>query len=74
MAISEGRSLLDKLAAHVTQPKFVYKHVWRHGDILLWDNYRVLHQREPFEPTVRRLMKRTTLFLPPERYPVPFVV
>ena len=73
MAISEGRSLLDKLATHVTQPKFVYKHVWRRGDIVLWDNCRVLHQREPFDPTVPRLMKRTTIFLPPERYPVPFV-
>ena len=74
MAISEGHSLLEKLTAHVTRPKFVYKHVWRRGDIVLWDNCRVLHQREPFDPTVPRLMKRTMIFLPPERYPVPFVV
>ena len=72
MAPSESLPLLDKLTAHITQPEFVFEHTWRRGDIVLWDNCRVLHRREPFDPMVPRLMKRTTIFLPPERYPVPF--
>ena len=72
MDVSESRPLLDELTAHITQPNFIFEHRWRRGDIVLWDNCRVLHRREPFDPTVPRLMKRTTIFLPPERYPVPF--
>ena len=72
MAPSESLPLLNKLTAHITQPEFVFEHTWRRGDIVLWDNCRVLHRREPFDPMVPRLMKRTTIFLPPERYPVPF--
>ena len=72
MAPSESLPLLDKLTAHITQPEFVFEHTWRRGDIVLWDNCRVLHRREPFDPMMPRLMKRTTIFLPPERYPVPF--
>ncbi|MBT5495522.1 MAG: TauD/TfdA family dioxygenase [Alphaproteobacteria bacterium] len=70
----EGRALLDELSAHITRPEFVFEHTWRRGDIVLWDNCRVLHRREPFDPMVPRLLKRTTIFLPPERYPVPFTV
>ena len=72
MDVSESRPLLDELTAHITQPNFIFKHRWRRGDIVLWDNCRVLHRREPFNPMVPRLLKRTTIFLPPERYPVPF--
>ena len=72
MDVSESRPLLDELTAHITQPNFIFEHRWRRGDILLWDNCRVLPRREPFDPMVPRLMKRTTIFLPPERYPVPF--
>ena len=72
MDLSESRPLLDELTAHITQPNFIVEHRWRRGDIVLWDNCRVLHRREPFDPMVPRLMKRTTIFLPPERYPVPF--
>ena len=72
MDVSESRRLLDELTAHITQPNFIFEHRWRRGDIVLWDNCRVLHRREPFDPMVPRLMKRTTIFLPPERYPVPF--
>jgi hypothetical protein len=37
----------------------------------LWDNGFTMHRREPFDPTARRLMKRTTMFLPRERHIVP---
>ena len=72
MDVSESRSLLDDLTAHVTQSEFVLEHRWKRGDTVLFDNYRLLHRRKPFNPMVPRLMKRTTIFLPPDRYPVQF--
>ena len=72
MSAADSRPLLDELVTHMTNPAFIFQHHWRRGDIVLWDNCRVLHQREPFDPQVPRLLKRTTVFLPPDRYPVPF--
>lgn len=39
----ESDDLLDWLHAHITQPKYRYDHVWRPGDILLWDNRCLVH-------------------------------
>ena len=36
--------LLDQLFAHATQAKYVYRHKWRKGDMVIWDNRSVLHQ------------------------------
>jgi len=72
MALEDARPLLDELANQITRPEFIYQHEWRRGDVVFWDNCRVLHRREPFDPAIPRLLKRTTIFLPPERYPVPF--
>ena len=41
----EGRELLDRLYAHATGPEFTYRHVWRDGDVLLWDNTATNHRR-----------------------------
>ena len=39
----EGLELIDDLVAWVTQDRFVYRHKWRVGDILMWDNRCTLH-------------------------------
>lgn len=44
MAIPEGRALLQELLEHTTQPQFVYRHKWRVGDIVIWDNRSLLHK------------------------------
>jgi alpha-ketoglutarate-dependent taurine dioxygenase len=50
------------LTTHATGPDFVYRHLWRKHDAVLWDNRRVLHAATPFDMTRhRRLMHRTTL-------------
>jgi alpha-ketoglutarate-dependent taurine dioxygenase len=56
-----GRELLDRLVAWVTQPRFTLRHKWRKGDLVIWDNTGMLHRALPFEPTLLRLMHRTTL-------------
>ena len=68
---ASGSALLDDIYEFATQPKFTYCHHWQVGDALLWDNGFTMHRREPFDPTARRLMKRTTMFLARERHIVP---
>lgn len=61
MPTDEGRKLLEELTDHVTQPKFVYSHVWRQGDLVMWDNRCTLHRATPFDDTkFKRDMRRTT--------------
>ena len=62
LPIDEGRALLKELQAHVTQPRFCYRHEWQHGDLVIWDNRCVLHRATPYDATrYKRLMQRTTI-------------
>jgi taurine dioxygenase len=58
---AESDELLNFLFDHQEQPQFVYEHVWRVGDILMWDNRCTLHARTDFPTTERRLMRRVTI-------------
>jgi alpha-ketoglutarate-dependent taurine dioxygenase len=61
MDADEGRALLDELLAWATQPKFVYRHEWTVGDLVIWDNTGVMHRVEAYPPDSGRMMHRTTL-------------
>lgn len=39
-----GRARIEALEAHATQPQFTYRHKWRQGDVLMWDNRCLLHK------------------------------
>jgi taurine dioxygenase len=43
MAEAEARALLADLLEHATHPKYQYRHQWRPGDLLMWDNRSLLH-------------------------------
>jgi alpha-ketoglutarate-dependent taurine dioxygenase len=58
---AEGQTMLEDLLAWTTQPKFVYRHEWTPGDLLIWDNTGVLHRVEPYPMDSGRMMHRTTL-------------
>ena len=58
---AEGQALLQELNEHATQPRFVYRHVWRLHDIVFWDNRCTLHQATAFDPQYTRHMHRTTI-------------
>lgn len=53
---------LEELRQHVLQPRFTYRHVWRVGDIVMWDNCSAIHKASAdFEWPQRRHLHRTTL-------------
>lgn len=56
---AESGALLDALWAHAARPEFAWHHQWRVGDILIWDNRCVMHRRDAFDPSSRRIMHRT---------------
>jgi taurine dioxygenase len=57
----ESEELLALLFDHQERREFIYEHVWRAGDLLMWDNRCTLHARTDFSPNERRLMRRVTI-------------
>jgi alpha-ketoglutarate-dependent 2,4-dichlorophenoxyacetate dioxygenase len=64
--VPEGRLLLHDLIEHATQPEFVYRHAWRVGDLVIWDNRATMHRARPFDDAKyrRELRRVTTLDIP----------
>lgn len=58
---AEGKALLDELNAHATQDRFIYRHKWRAGDVVFWDNRCTMHRATDYDLTYDRLMHRTTI-------------
>jgi taurine dioxygenase/putative 2-oxoglutarate oxygenase len=62
MPAEEGRAIAAWLQEFARQDRFVYRHHWRDGDAVLWDNRCTQHCATPFDETrYVRLMHRTTL-------------
>jgi len=57
----ESEDLLAMLFDHQERREFIYEHVWRVGDLVIWDNRCTLHARTDFSPDERRLMRRVTI-------------
>lgn len=67
----EGQVLLDELLKHLVREEFVYTHAWRPGDVVFWDNARLMHRRDAFDASLPRLAKRTTIHMNPQHFAVP---
>lgn len=61
LSLPEGRVLLADLLEHATQRAFVYRHEWRPGDLVMWDNRAVLHRGRRYDLAQRRDMRRSTV-------------
>jgi alpha-ketoglutarate-dependent 2,4-dichlorophenoxyacetate dioxygenase len=61
MPMPEARILLKDLNEHATQPKFVYVHHWRAGDLVMWDNRQMMHRVRRYDESQPRDMRRTTV-------------
>lgn len=58
----EAQALIGALADHITRPEFVYRHRWRVGDVVVWDNCTAQHKAViDYDLPHRRLMWRTTV-------------
>jgi len=58
----EAETLIAALADHIVKPDFIYRHQWRPGDLLMWDNCTVQHRAiQDYDLPQRRLMHRTTM-------------
>ena len=59
--VPEARAFLRDLTEHATQRRFVYAHVWRQWDLVMWDNRATMHRARPFNAEEVRDMHRTTV-------------
>jgi taurine dioxygenase len=58
---SESDELLNTLFDRQEQREFIYEHVWRPHDLVMWDNRCALHARTDFSAAERRLLRRLTI-------------
>jgi alpha-ketoglutarate-dependent taurine dioxygenase len=61
MDLRDGWALLVRLREWATQPDFVYRHTWKLGDMVMWDNTGTMHRVLPYAFASGRLMHRTKL-------------
>jgi alpha-ketoglutarate-dependent 2,4-dichlorophenoxyacetate dioxygenase len=59
--VPEARAFLRDLTEHATQRQFVYAHVWKPWDLVMWDNRVTMHRARRYDPAEVRDMRRTTL-------------
>jgi alpha-ketoglutarate-dependent taurine dioxygenase len=59
LELAESEALLNELWSVVDRREFSWEHVWRVGDLVLWDNRCTMHRRDAFDPNSRRIMHRT---------------
>lgn len=60
MTVPESRLLISDLIEHATQRPFVYRHEWRVGDLVIWDNRCTIHRGRRHAPNLRRELRRST--------------
>ncbi|MEO7403040.1 MAG: TauD/TfdA family dioxygenase [Burkholderiales bacterium] len=61
LSIAESEALLDEVWQYAKQPDIAFAHKWQVGDVVMWDNRCVMHRRDAFDPTARRVLHRTQL-------------
>ena len=62
MPDDEALDLVAELDSHCVRPEFLYRHKWKVGDLLMWDNTSSMHLAIcDYALPERRLMHRTTV-------------
>jgi alpha-ketoglutarate-dependent 2,4-dichlorophenoxyacetate dioxygenase len=60
--VAEGERFLKELNDFAAQPRFIYRHRWRAGDLVIWDNRCTLHRATPYDVfKYKRDLRRTTI-------------
>ncbi len=58
---AESDRIIEDLCLASEKPEHIYEHVWRPGDLLIWDNRCTLHARTDFDPAERRVLRRLAI-------------
>ncbi len=58
---NEGEELLQTIYTYQKRPEFIFEHIWRHGDLVLWDNRCLVHARTDFPTDQIRQLRRVTM-------------
>jgi taurine dioxygenase len=61
MDAAESDAILDQLYEIGERRDFIFEHVWKLGDFLMWDNRCTIHARTDFPKNERRLLRRCTV-------------
>jgi taurine dioxygenase len=61
LPLETSDALLDRIWEMATADAQTWRHRWRAGDLVLWDNRCVMHRRDAFDPGTRRIMHRTQI-------------
>jgi taurine dioxygenase len=61
LSADDSNALLDDIWEQATRESLTWRHQWRAGDLVLWDNRCTMHRRDAFDPTARRVMHRTQI-------------
>jgi taurine dioxygenase len=57
----QAQRLLSELYEHALQPKFIYRHTWKAGDLVIWDNPSLMHRVADIPHDHARILHRTTI-------------
>ena len=58
LSLYESEALLDDIWSYAALPENAWSQTWQPNDLIIWDNRRVMHRRDSFDNSARRLMKR----------------
>lgn len=61
MELAAGNMLLCRLTEWATQDQYVYRHTWKAGDFVIFDNTGTMHRAADYSLNSKRLLRRTTL-------------
>jgi alpha-ketoglutarate-dependent 2,4-dichlorophenoxyacetate dioxygenase len=61
ISAEDGKELIEELTEATTAPGTSYVHVWKNGDVVMWDNRATMHRGRPWPANEARLMVRTTI-------------
>ncbi|MBM3997798.1 MAG: TauD/TfdA family dioxygenase [Planctomycetes bacterium] len=57
-----GRGLIERIMNHCIEPRFVYEHIWRTGDMVIWDNRATMHRATEYDTAIEpRVLRRTVV-------------
>ncbi len=58
----ESRGLMERVMNHCTEPRFIYEHVWKAGDLVMWDNRATVHRGTEYDTALEpRVVRRTVI-------------